>query len=62
MENIRIRDPGWKEVGSGISIPDPRHCFERFWGVGVAKDEKKYHYEKRIDSLNRIRIRNGLAP
>jgi hypothetical protein len=62
MENIRIRDKGWNKVGSGISIPDPQHCFKHFWGVGVAKDEKNYHYEKRIDSLNRIRIRNGLAP
>jgi hypothetical protein len=26
METIRIRDPGWKKVGSGINIPDPPHC------------------------------------
>jgi hypothetical protein len=26
MENIRIRDPGWKKFGSGINIPDPQHC------------------------------------
>jgi hypothetical protein len=25
METIRIRDPGWKKVGSGINIPDPQH-------------------------------------
>jgi hypothetical protein len=25
MENIRIRDPGWKEFGLGINIPDPQH-------------------------------------
>jgi hypothetical protein len=23
---MRIRDPGWKKVGSGINIPDPQHC------------------------------------
>jgi hypothetical protein len=23
METVRIRDPGWKKVGSGINIPDP---------------------------------------
>jgi hypothetical protein len=27
METVRIRDPGWKKVGSGINIPDPPHCF-----------------------------------
>jgi hypothetical protein len=26
METVRIRDPGWKKVGSGINIPDPPHC------------------------------------
>jgi hypothetical protein len=36
MEEIRIRDPGWKKIrirdginsdpGSGISVPDPQHC------------------------------------
>jgi hypothetical protein len=25
MEKIRFRDPGWKKVGSEISIPDPQH-------------------------------------
>jgi hypothetical protein len=25
MGTIRIRDPGWKKVGSGINIPDPQH-------------------------------------
>jgi hypothetical protein len=28
METVRIRDPGWKKVGSGVSginIPDPQH-------------------------------------
>jgi hypothetical protein len=25
METVRIRDPGWKKVGSGIKIPDPPH-------------------------------------
>ncbi len=25
METARIRDPGWKKVGSGINIPDPQH-------------------------------------
>jgi hypothetical protein len=25
-ETVRIRDPGWKKVGSGINIPDPQHC------------------------------------
>jgi hypothetical protein len=24
METVRIRDPGWKKVGSGINIPDPQ--------------------------------------
>jgi hypothetical protein len=24
-ETIRIRDPGWEKVGSGINIPDPQH-------------------------------------
>jgi hypothetical protein len=23
---MRIRDPGWKIFGSGVSIPDPQHC------------------------------------
>jgi hypothetical protein len=26
METVRIRDPGWKKVGSGIKILDPQHC------------------------------------
>jgi hypothetical protein len=28
IENIRIRDPRWKKLGSGINIPDPQpqHC------------------------------------
>ncbi len=25
METVRIPDPGWKKVGSGINIPDPQH-------------------------------------
>jgi hypothetical protein len=25
METIRIRDPGWNKVGSGINITDPQH-------------------------------------
>jgi hypothetical protein len=25
MEKIRIRDPGWQKLGSGINIPDPQH-------------------------------------
>jgi hypothetical protein len=25
LETVRIRDPGWKKVGSGINIPDPQH-------------------------------------
>jgi hypothetical protein len=27
MEKILIRDPGWKNFGSGINIPDPQNCF-----------------------------------
>jgi hypothetical protein len=27
METVRIRDPGWKNVRSGINIPDPQHCY-----------------------------------
>ncbi len=23
---MRIRDLGWKKIGSGINIPDPQHC------------------------------------
>jgi hypothetical protein len=26
-KTVRIRDPGWKKVGSEINIPDPQHCF-----------------------------------
>ena len=26
MERIRIRDSGWKQLGSGINIPVPQHC------------------------------------
>jgi hypothetical protein len=26
MEKFRIREPGWKKVGSGINISDPQHC------------------------------------
>jgi hypothetical protein len=25
METVRIRDSGWKKVGSGINILDPQH-------------------------------------
>jgi hypothetical protein len=25
METVRIRDPEWEKVGSGINIPDPQH-------------------------------------
>jgi hypothetical protein len=34
METVRIRDPRWKKVGSGINIPDPQHWSEvwiRIW-------------------------------
>jgi hypothetical protein len=31
METVRIRDPGWIKVGSGINIPGPPHC----WVPGV---------------------------
>ncbi len=27
IEKIQILDPGWKNYGSGINIPDPQHCF-----------------------------------
>jgi hypothetical protein len=27
---MRIRNPGWKKVGSGINIPDPQHCDEPY--------------------------------
>jgi hypothetical protein len=27
METVRIRDPGWKNVGSGINIRDPQYCY-----------------------------------
>jgi hypothetical protein len=30
METVRIRDPGWKKVGSGINIPDPQHWDLRY--------------------------------
>jgi hypothetical protein len=30
IEKSRFRDPGWKKVGSGISTPDPQHCFNWF--------------------------------
>jgi hypothetical protein len=26
METVRMRDPGWNKVGSGINIPNPQHC------------------------------------
>jgi hypothetical protein len=42
---MRIRDPGWrqfgsgipgwKKVGSGINIPDPQHCLLHTFGTGV---------------------------
>jgi hypothetical protein len=28
METVRIRDSGWKKVGSGINIPDPPHWLQ----------------------------------
>ena len=31
---MRIRDPGWKKVGSGINIPDPQH-----WSVVCVRIE-----------------------
>ncbi len=31
IEKIRIRDPIWKKVGSGMFIPDPQHCC---WVIG----------------------------
>ncbi len=27
---MRIRDPGWKKVGSGINIPDPQHWIKNY--------------------------------
>ncbi len=30
LETVRIRDPGWKKVGSGINITDPHHCKKLF--------------------------------
>ncbi len=28
MGQIRIRDPGWKKLGSGINIPDPQYWYQ----------------------------------
>jgi hypothetical protein len=33
METVRIWDPGWKKVGSGINIPDPPHCCSVLYGT-----------------------------
>jgi hypothetical protein len=30
-------DPGWKNVGSGINIPDPQHCI----GWDIRNQEQK---------------------
>ena len=38
METVRIRDPGWKKVGSGINIPDPPHCLLRGPNIGGQMD------------------------
>jgi hypothetical protein len=44
---LRIRDPGWKRIGSGIrdgkhsdpgpgiNIPDPQHCSYHFFFLGL---------------------------
>jgi hypothetical protein len=42
METVRIRDPGWKKVGSGINIPDPPHCIRiaLVMDTGFAFDDK----------------------
>jgi hypothetical protein len=37
METVRILDPGWKDVGSGINIPDPQHCI----GWDIRNKEEK---------------------
>jgi hypothetical protein len=34
-------DPGWKKVGSGISIPDPQHWLDMYQaGRGAAGEEE----------------------
>jgi hypothetical protein len=35
---MRIRDPGWKKVGSGINIPDPQHCFIPVLWFGICRN------------------------
>jgi hypothetical protein len=37
METVRILDPGCKDVGSVINIPDPQHCI----GWDIRNQEEK---------------------
>jgi hypothetical protein len=50
---MRIRDPGWKKVGSRINIPDPQHCFPPFFTVNRRSDRKFGHFPRRRRSVRR---------
>jgi hypothetical protein len=60
METVRIRDPGWKKVGSGINIPDPQYwlppvpgeiLFHSSSAEAKINSEQK---ERKIGSLGKI--------
>ncbi len=54
---MRIRDPEWKEFGSGINIPDPQHCcYVTKWEWKVY--EKSWRASESYPTRNRIRTRN----
>jgi hypothetical protein len=36
---MRIRDPGWKKLTSGINIPDPHHWYLGYLGRRVSPEE-----------------------
>jgi hypothetical protein len=55
METVRIRDPGWKKVGSGISIPDPPHC-DPGCGTFMATGSGIRDGKKNLDPAARMNI------
>jgi hypothetical protein len=53
MEKVRIRDTGWKKVGSGINIPDPQH-----WSKYVFSKikEQLFHLDPHWDTAAQINV------
>jgi hypothetical protein len=59
---MRIRDPEWRQFGSGINIPDPQHCLNGFkkivWAPGMVRDQKNHQKVPKDSQYGRFRGKN----